>query len=369
MNQETISLHAVGDVLFRRENPESFFSQVGPTLKRADILFGQTENIFAAKGAPQMHVAGSSVPCHPRKVGALVSAGFHVMSAASNHSLDFGPEPFLQSLDLLRKNGIKIVGAGKNIEEARQPAIVERKGVRIAFLGYCSVLPKGYEARPDKPGAAPLRATTAYEQFDWQAGMPPKILTFPNQEDLEAILDDVKKARSAADVVIVSMHWGVHLVPAVVAIYQKEAAHAVIDAGADMIIGHHTHILKGIEVYKGKVIFYSLGNFAIDGRPVETVRRDATWKVLGWELDPEYPTYPYPPDSRKTVIARVLILGKKITRVSYFPAMVNKQTNPEVLSGSDPRSKEVSDYVASICRDQRFDTTFTRDGDEMVVSV
>ena len=78
------------------------------------------------------------------------------------------------------------------------------------------------------------------------------------------MVEDIKQVRSVADVVIVSMHWGIHFMPAKLATYQKEVGHAAIDAGADLIIGTHPHILKGIEVYKGKVIFYSLGNFAMD---------------------------------------------------------------------------------------------------------
>ncbi len=91
----------------------------------------------------------------------LADAGFDIMSFASNHTLDFSDEALFDTLDALRKNNIIAIGAGRNIKEARQPAIIERKGVKIGFLAYCSVVPRGFEATETKPGLAPIRATTA----------------------------------------------------------------------------------------------------------------------------------------------------------------------------------------------------------------
>ncbi|MBI4332824.1 MAG: CapA family protein [Chloroflexi bacterium] len=364
---QDIILHAVGDVSVRREKPESMFALAGATFKNADIRFGQMENILSERGVPQAHVF-PSMCAHPRNVAALTYAGFDVMSAAGNHTLDWGDNALFDTMDLLGKNGIKVIGVGKNIDEARQPAIIEKTGTRVAFLAYCSVLPKGYDARRDKPGAAPMRATTSYEQADWQPGTPPRVLSFANKEDLQAMVDDIKKVRPLVDVVVLSMHWGIHYVPAAIAMYQKEVGYAAIDAGADLILGHHAHILKGIEVYKGKPIFYSLGNFAFDGRSIERVRNDSTWKFYQFELDPDYPTFPFPPDSRKVIIARCIISGGTIQRVSYLPVMVNKQSQPEVLPRSDGRSAEVYDYMERICKDQRLDTRFSWDGDEVVIS-
>ena len=92
-------------------------------------------------------------------------------------------------------------------------------------------------------------------------------MTIADKDDVAAMVADIAGARAMADVVIVSMHWGVHLVPAMLAMYQQEVGHIAIDAGADLIIGHHPHILKAVEVYKGKVIFYSVGNFIVPSRP------------------------------------------------------------------------------------------------------
>ncbi|MBI4331114.1 MAG: CapA family protein [Chloroflexi bacterium] len=360
-----LSLYGVGDVLFYRDNPESSFALALPTLKKADILFGQLENVFSDK-APDFHGA-SSLPAPTQKVSCLTSAGFQVMSLASNHTLDFGEGCLLDSIETLKRSGIAAIGAGKNIEEARRPAIVERNGTRIGFLGYCTVLPRGYEAKAGKAGAAPMRAITSYEQVDWQPGMPPRVLSFAHQEDLAALLADIKTLRPTVDVLVLSLHWGVHYIPSIIAMHQKEIAYAAIDAGVDVILGHHAHILKGIEVYKGKVIFYSLGNFVTDSRPIELLRRDTLWNLLRWDLDPGPPPYAFPRDSRKAIIGKCLISEKTISRVSYIPVIANKELQAEVLPQSDPRSAQHFDYMQWICKDQQLDTRLTWEADEVVI--
>jgi poly-gamma-glutamate synthesis protein (capsule biosynthesis protein) len=253
------------------------------------------------------------------------------------------------------------------------------------------VVPRGFEAREDKSGLAPVRATTSYEQVDWQAGTPPRIVTKANPDDLAAMIEDIKKLRPSVDVLVVSMHWGVHFVPAVIAMYQYEVGHAAIDAGADIIIGHHAHILKGIEVYKGKVIFFSLCNFQMDmfldgpvarqmaaaqNRPATfSATIDSQNRRVGpgldparrYEVDPDYPTYACPIDSQKTILVKCNIADKKIQRVAFLPLWMSKEGKPEPLSHSDPRSDEVYHYMEWLCKDQRLDTKFSREGDEVVV--
>ena len=363
MNPEEVSIYAVGDVIPSPPNPESLFESALPTLKQADILFGHLDANLSQKGEPQMHrFPARSVG--PAGVSALTYAGFHVMSFASNQVLDRGEVGLSETIETLTKNNIAVIGAGKNIDEARKPLILERKGTKVAFLAYCSVLPRGYEARADKSGCAPMRATTAYEQVDWQPGTPPKILTFANKDDLAAMVEDIKKVRPLADVVIMSIHWGVHHVPAVIAMYQKEVGYAAIDAGVDLILGHHPHVLKAVEVYKGKTIFYSIGNFVM---PSIGYDRSDFKPMYGIKVDPEYLDYDYAVDSRKSMIAKCVIADKKIERVSYFPVMINGHAQPEVLPRSDKRSSEVFEYLQWCCQDQGIDTQFSWDGDEVVI--
>ncbi len=385
-SENTVTLVAVGDVGPKRANAEELFDSTRSILRGADITFGQLESNLSLRGTQQLHMGLGSI-AHPRVANALADAGFDVMSFASNHTLDYSEEALLDTLDVMKRNKIEVIGTGRDIFEARRPVIFERKKTRVGFLAYCSVVPKGFDARENKSGVAPLRASTSYEQADWQPGTPPRIITKAFPDDLNAMVKDIQSLRQEVDVLVVCMHWGVHFVPSVIAMYQYEAGHAAIDAGADIIIGTHAHILKGIKVYRGKAIFFSLCNFCMDlpiagpvanemaaamQRPVITdVEIDhQNYCRIGhytWEVDPEYPTYAFPADSRKSILVKCQISDKKLRRVSFLPLWISKKGQPEPLSQADPGSEEVLNYMKWLCKDQRLDTEFVRDGDEIRV--
>src|SRR5262249_885437 len=182
-------------------------------------------------------------------------AGFNVVSTAGNHHMIGGIEAFVDTLNALKQNNILPVGVGMNLAEARTPAIVERKGTKVAFLGYSSAIPRcelPWEARPNRPGCNPMFINTHYDQVDSHPGTPPRIITFAERQNLKDMEEDIKKAKAQADVVVMSIHWGIHHIPAMIPMYEYEVAHAAIDAGVDLILGTGPHLLKGIEVYKGK---------------------------------------------------------------------------------------------------------------------
>jgi poly-gamma-glutamate synthesis protein (capsule biosynthesis protein) len=373
--KDTISLCAVGDVVAFLEDPVSGFEYVGPILREADIAFAQNERHYSER-KDIIPEGGFTELTTPKHAEALKLGGFDVMSVASNHSLDLGPKVMLETIEILRNLGIQVIGAGRNIKEARKPAIIECRGITVGFLAYASVLRSGYHAGPNRPGCAPMRAWTHYHQIDYQPGTPPQILTFPHKEDLEAVIQDVRKVRSEVDVLAVSFHWGIHFYHAEIAMYEKEVAHAVIDAGADIILGHHPHLLKGIEVYKGKPIFYSMGNFIFD-LPYEVAKE---WesksdyfvmelKLYGWKLDPEWTRYAYPPESRKSMIVKCHIIDKKIRRVSFLPVLINQKAQPQVVSRKDNNFDEFLDYINDITRSQDLKTKFSGEGNEIVVSL
>jgi poly-gamma-glutamate synthesis protein (capsule biosynthesis protein) len=266
MNDNAVSLYAVGDVAAFFKNPETMFAHTASVLKEADLRFCENERHYTDRYTEDDLMPG--VPCTeiaPRQhASAFKDGGFDVVAFASNHSMDLGATAMLETVDAIRAQGCAVIGAGRNLTEARKPAIFERKGRKIAFLAYASVLRNGWEASATRPGCAPMRATTFYQQLDYQPGTPPFIVSHPYPGDLEAMRADIAAVRSQADVVVLSFHWGIHYVRGAIAMYQKEVAYAAIDAGADLIVGHHPHMLKGIEVYKGKAIFYSMGNFAFD---------------------------------------------------------------------------------------------------------
>lgn len=365
--EDTIILYGTGDLCIKRDNPESTFALVKSTLSKGDINFCQLETMFSDRGTP-MPQALVPERSSPDNAIALKSARFDVVSLAGNHCMDYGADALFDTMDILKKNGHLTVGAGKNIAEARKPALINRKGTRVAFLSYNSILPVGYWATDKRPGCAPLRVYTVYEQVELsQPGTPARIRTFPRPEDLEDMLKDIAKAKAKADIVVLSIHWGLHFIPAELAEYQRVIAHTAIDAGVDLILGHHAHILKPVEVYKGKVIFYSLCNFAFDSDfdAGEEYRMRLNPR---WVIDPQYANYCFPPDSRKTILVKCIISDKHIQRVSFLPIYIKPTVQPEILSRSDKRFDDVVKYMRQITASQGLGTKYSIDGNEVVPS-
>ena len=360
-------LHAVGDVGPDRDDPRVCFALARETLRDADLGFCQLEVNLTTRGVrmPQARHTGRAVAA---SASALRDAGFDVVSFAGNHCMDWGPDGLFDTMANLRAAGIDVVGVGADIAAARQPAIRTINGTRIAFVSYSSILPEGYWATDTRPGCAPLRAHTHYEQIEPdQPGTPPRVHTWAHRRDLEAMRRDIAAAKAGADVVIVSLHWGIHFVPGVIADYQREVGHAAVDAGADLILGHHAHILKGIELYRGKAIFYSLGNFAIDLRMTPEHAASPGFREIQ-ALSPDWvpnfdSLYNFPPDSRMTGVVRAVLDKGRVTDLAFQPAFINDDAQPEVLRASDPRFTRVRDYLEWCCDSQGFSTTLQPHGD------
>ena len=175
----SIVLMGCGDVGPIHEPMNHYATLARPTLATADLRFGQCERLYSERPPTQLH-SGYALKhgrLKPHMASIFRECGLDVVSLAGNHAMDFGAETLLDTIDTLRDLGIQVVGAGRNIEEARKPVIIERKGVKVAFLAYCSVLNEGFAAGPNSPGAAPMRAYTYYRTIDYQPGTPPVVVT------------------------------------------------------------------------------------------------------------------------------------------------------------------------------------------------
>ena len=276
------------------------------TLASAAIRFAQVERTYSERGELQPH-GGAHGRLPPHMASVLTDCGFNVASVAGSHAMDWGPDALLDTIELLRGMGIQTIGAGRNLAEARRPAIFDCNGLRIAMLAYCSVLHEGHAAGPDAPGVAPMRATARFEPVDYQPGVPPRVVTTPDEQDLADLIADVRAANQQADTVVLSLHWGVHFVPRLIADYQKTVAQAAFAAGAELILGHHAHVPKAIEVVGGKTCFYSLSNFIMSSSPKVTGSADEFQRNYGVPLDPEYPNMPYGMDGKRSLIAKAVI--------------------------------------------------------------
>ena len=373
-DDNTVLLHAVGDVSPRRldygEPAESLFAHVADKIREADISLCQLECNLSTKGGLQYrNYVTWYGRAHPDNVKCLVHAGFTLVTHASNHSFDYGPDALLETIEVLQRHGIAVVGVGKNIEEARRPATIERNGTKVAFLNDNSVLPDEYEAREEKPGCAPIKASTYYEAQEYQAGTPPRVITIPREEDVAAMEEDIRQAKTKADVVVVSMHWGIHHIPGLLADYQFTVGHRAINAGADLILGTHAHLLKGIEIYKGKAIFFSLGNFAQETphhlKPPAGAFSSLWGPKYGHSKHEPGARYNKQPDKRYTMMVRCVIKDKELQRVSFIPGWINELAAPRLLSHREAEFQEVVDYMDRWCKE--LGTDLSVQGDEVVV--
>lgn len=222
-----------GRVIRRGLDP---FAPFQDWLAQADVRIGNLECVVATGGMKDPFKP-FTFRAHPRVLPVL-RKHMDVVALANNHSGDFGPAAFGEMLDRLEREGIAFFGGGRTLGQAHQPLILERQGLRIALLGYNEFMPRRFEADLDRPGIA------------WS--------------DDEQVWLDIQRARQQADVVIPMMHWGVEHEPLSNA-RQRALAHLMIDAGATAVVGGHPHVTQEVEVYKGRPIVYSLGNFLFDG--------------------------------------------------------------------------------------------------------
>ena len=366
MANSSVTLLGCGDVGPLHEPMDTYSVLAKPTLAGADLRFAQVERVYSERGSLQVHSGGAHSRVKPHMASVFTDCGFDVVSLASNHAMDWGEDALLDTVALFREKGVQVVGAGRNLREARRPAIVEKNGVNIAFLAYCSILQTGYAAGRDHAGIAPLRAHTYYEPFDYQAGVPPRVVTAPYEEDLASMVEDIAEARKSAHVLVLSLHWGIHFIPRAIADYQVTVANAAIKAGADLILGHHAHTPKAIGVHRGKVCFYSLSNFIMSSTAKSPEKAVAFEKRYGVTLDPDYPHLSYGSDARRSLIAKAVLARDGVKRVSFLPVLIDKQLRPEVLRGGDPRFDDAVRFMEWVSED--FDHRFTVEGDEVLVT-
>ena len=369
-DDKLVTLAAVGDVALARSEWHLCLAGVKSYLQKADIGFFNCESPYAETGCPGMLPHGAAGH-HPRAMPALSEAGFNVCTLANNHTMDWGLDAIVECRERLEALGIAVCGAGRNIMEARKPAIVEKKGVKVAFLGYNSVGPNWSLAEENKPGCAMVRVHTLYEPYDYQPGTRSVgILTRAYREDLIAMEDDIRRAKEQADLVVMTNHWGIHHERAVLADYEFEVGHAAIDAGADLVLGTSTHILKGIEVYKGKVIAHSLANFALETRHISQEEGDRILTLGSLKGMRRKATGHRDLDSNKGIILQCLLSKKKVERVNYVPVALDSDwANPTLLKSDDPGAEETFLYMDAITREAGLNTTYHWDGDHVVVEV
>jgi len=324
------TLALTGDSIITRRlsvYQEPAFLKMIDVIRSADAAFTNLEMLFHDYETYPMHESGGTyMRADPALVKELVWAGFDLVSRANNHTGDFGVDAMRLTTKYVNAAGLVQAGVGESLREAREPRFLETAKARVALVSAASTFTAHSRAgrsrgdMPARPGLNPLRFTTTYETSpaalgrlrdaladvgiagrggrgtDQQslvlsgnrvvAGDHPGIHTAPNKEDLDEIVAAVKSAARMADYTIVTVHSHEgggrdRLVPAE---FLVAFAHAVVDAGADVFVGHGPHVLRGIEIYKGKPILYSLGDFIFEN---DTLQRLPEENYETYELGPE----------------------------------------------------------------------------------
>jgi poly-gamma-glutamate synthesis protein (capsule biosynthesis protein) len=262
------TLMLTGDVnLMNVADPGVPFKLVAPLFAKSDFVFSNLECCFyIPPGGHSLENEGFFAEAAAAE--ALKIAGIQAVGIANN--VNYGEAAITASTARLDQIGIPHTGAGANRDAARAPVILEQGGVRVGFLQRTSVYwPTNHEATKGSAGVAIIKGHTAYQlplhktRVDIppcnRPGLPPVILTWADAESLKAFTDDVAALKAKTNFVVASCHWGLHQE---VLDYMPQIAHAAIDAGADVVIGHGPHYSLAVEVYKGKPIYYGLGSFS-----------------------------------------------------------------------------------------------------------
>jgi len=388
-----VTLALTGDsIIMQRLSPfvEPEFTGLMDLIRGADAAFTNLETLFHDYEAPPSHESGGTwMRTDPPILKELVWAGFDLVSRANNHAGDFGPLGSQITSRYVREAGLVEAGVGNSLTEAREAKFLETPRARIALISAASTFTPSSRAgntrgdMPPRPGLSPLRFTTTFivtpdrladlkrvaSELSGQpaaagdtlnfggrryvAGVTPGQRTEPNKQDMDEIARVVRSAATLADIVIVSLHChegGVNR--SVPADFIPVFARAMVDAGADIFVGHGPHVLRGVEIYKGKPILYSLSNFIFQNETLLRMPVDSYDEYgLGDEAQPaDYLDARYDKDRRSfpadreywdSVLATTKWEGSKFVELQLHPITLGYQTSraergrPKLASGVD----------------------------------
>jgi len=352
----TIDLAFTGDVILDYTDPDHWLSGIAPELKRSDYAIGHLE----VPHTLHTHQELGDIPApgaDPAHIAALARAGFTALSLAGNHMTDCGITGIVDTIAALDHHQIKHTGAGTNLQQARRPVLLGQNH-DVAFLSYNCVGPESGWATAERGGVNYVRINTENNVRI----APTAPFTLPDVASVREMTIDITNARKHSRYVVVALHKGIVHTPAKLAAYEQPLAHAAIDAGADVVVGHHAHIVRGIELYRGKPIFHGLGNGCVVTKALspnqdQTQGSEAARKareewakkrkaLFGFEPDPAYDLAPFHPDAVNAMIGRVRLLDGKI-KAGFTPIYVEAPGRP-VPATQINKATQVIAYIEHI---------------------
>ncbi len=435
-NGASLRLALTGDSIITRRTAvyqDEPTRQLLALIRGADLAFTNLEvlpNDF--RGYPAVESGGTHLVAHSWVLDELLAMGFDLFACANNHTLDYSIEGLLATIEVLEAKGVAFAGIGRTLAEARMPVYLDHPGGSVALLSCTSTFAKGQSAgeqRPElqgRPGLNPLRVDTVYEvteeqlqtlraiaeglglerqrlerialgfgfppdapelfpflEANFRAADRPAIKTAPKAQDLEAIAQWTRDARARADLVVMSLHAHeqgadkeepAEFIPAF--------ARRMIDEGADLVVGHGPHLLRGIEFYRGRPIFYSLGNLIGQNELVYKLPADSYER---FRVDPSRTPSElfrirnqdgqkgFPADKRywQTVMPICHFEGGRVRRIELIPITLgpgeptHRRGRPRLAQATEAR--EILERLAHLSAP--FGTTFDLDGDRATVQV
>jgi len=307
---DAVTMLIIGDIdIQRRADPTTAFTHIGETLKNADLVYANLEGMLVKPQGPTVDIPDKRGWQHPGPDGVRALKAWNIPVVGIANNVAYDRKNILETISVLDANGIIHTGGGRNIAEAHAPAIIERKGVKFGFLQYTARWYQDNEqlATATEPGVAKIASRDG-------------VTIDPG--DVERVREDIRRLRPRVDIVVVSHHnrdgatatqFGPQAAPAggarrdnhISEAYQKAFAHLALDAGADLVYGHGTHTVQGVEVYNGKPILYAIGHSAFD-QP-------------GYEK------------SKDGLVVHTVVQNKRIRRVSFVPVSRDEKNDVMML--------------------------------------
>lgn len=349
VNNGAASILLLGDLILDTEQPDHWLSGIAPALRGADLTIAHLEVPHTRRGTEMAgDVPAPGAP--PEHLAAAARAGIKAVSMAGNHMADCGPEGIADTIETLDRLGIAHAGAGATLAAARAPALLKVGSRLIAVLSYNCVGPESGWATADRAGFAYLPILTE----DGSPVRPSASLVQPTTEADAILRRDIGAAREQADLVLVSLHKGLVHVPARLAPYERAVSHAAVDAGADVVFGHHAHIVKGLELYRGRPIFHGLGNgcvvtHALSPGQDHAVR--AEWarrrkQLFGFEPDSAFTLAPFHPEAVNAMIGRLVWHEDGSVEAGFIPVHVEAPGRPVIADAA--QAQRIKDYLETI---------------------
>jgi poly-gamma-glutamate synthesis protein (capsule biosynthesis protein) len=363
-----LELLFTGDLVLDVPDPDHWLSGIAPLTRLAQLTIGHLEVPHTRRGA-ELQTDVPAPGAEPAYLAALQRAGFDAVTLAGNHIADRGAQGIADTRDGLDQLGIKHCGAGPNLAAARAPAYLSAGNRCVALLSYNCVGPQEGWASAEHAGCAYVRIETA----DGSAIAPSAPLQQAQPASLAALAKDILEAGRHSDLIVVALHKGIVHTPARLAPYERPVSHFAIDVGADIVVSHHAHIVRGMEIYGGKPIYHGLGNgcvvtHALD--PEQSHPARAQWakrrrQLFGFEPDPTYPLAPFHPEAIHALLARVLCHDNGRIEAGFVPVYVEPPGRPVLADTAF--SQKVVDYIMRITEQAGLPSLSMTQRDDMVV--